>query len=240
MLGGKKIALIMPARDEALALPAVLNIVPREVDQLVVVDNGSTDATAKIARQHGATVVSERRAGYGMACLAGLAILQGDEPDIVAFADADGSDDLSRLNELIDLLISGEADLVLERRIPSESGALSLQQRFGNWLATTLIRLLWRYRYEDLGPMRAIRWDALNRLQMNDANYGWTVQMQIRALKKGLKIMEHPLPYRRRIAGVSKVSRNLKGTIRAGVKILWVIGSELISDSPACSRNSQN
>ncbi len=230
----------MPAKDEASALPVVLSTVPREVDQLLVVDNGSTDSTAEIARQYGARVVSERRAGYGMACLAGLAALEGDPPDIVAFADADGSDDLSRLNELLDPVISGEADLVLERRIPSESGALSLQQRFGNWLATALVRLLWRHGYEDLGPMRAIRWDSLKKLQMNDANYGWTVQMQIRALKKGLKVMEHPLPYRRRIAGVSKVSRNLKGTIRAGIKILWVIGSELVGGTDTCLKNSQN
>jgi glycosyltransferase involved in cell wall biosynthesis len=234
MYDGKKIALIMPARDEASALPAVLSKVPMEVDQLLVVDNGSTDNTAEIALHYGATVISERRAGYGMACLAGLAFLEGDKPDIVAFADADGSDDLSRLSELMGLIITGEADLVLERRIPSESGALSLQQRFGNWLATALVRLLWHHRYEDLGPMRAIRWDALKKLQMDDANYGWTIQMQIRAIKKGLAVLEHPLPYRRRIAGISKVSRNLKGTIRAGIKIFWVIGSELVGGPHAC------
>ena len=224
----------MPAKDEAPALPAVLRTVPREVDRLLLVDNGSTDATAEVARHHGATVVSERRSGYGMACLAGLAVLEEDPPDIVAFADADGSDDLSRLNELLDPIIREEVDLALENRIPAESGALSPQQKFGNRLATALVRLLWRHGYEDLGPMRAIRWDSIKRLEMDDANYGWTIQMQIRAIKKGLAVLEHPLPYRKRIAGVSKVSRNLKGTIRAGIKILWVIGSELVSGTRSC------
>jgi glycosyltransferase involved in cell wall biosynthesis len=226
MYYGKTIALILPARNEALALPSVLKDVPSEIDSVIVVDNGSVDTTASVARSYGATVVSEPAPGYGMACLAGIASLKIHPPDIVAFADADGSDDLTKLCNLIAPIQEGEADFVIEKRVSVEPQALSHQQRFGNWLAASLIRLFWGYSFGDLGPMRAIRWNSLSALSMTDQNFGWTVEMQIRALKTGLRIREYPLPYRKRAAGRSKVSRTLRGSVKAGVKILWVIFRE--------------
>jgi hypothetical protein len=172
-------------------------------------------------------VAFEPRPGYGRACLAGIAVLSRDPPDIVAFADGDGSDGLENLPTLLRPIMAGEADLVLAQRVVATRRALSPQQRFGNWLATRLIRILWGHRYTDLGPMRAISWGALDRLNMADRDFGWTVEMQIRALKTGLQVIECPLPYRDRTAGRSQVSRSFIGGVRAGVKILWVIGREL-------------
>jgi glycosyltransferase involved in cell wall biosynthesis len=228
----------MPARNEALSLPSVLRSVPREMDRVIVADNGSTDNTAQIARAAGAQVVAEPRPGYGRACLAALAAMEISPPDIVAFADADGSDDLSRLPELIDPLTTGEADFTLERRIPVEANALSLQQRLGNWLATRLVRFLWGYAYQDLGPMRAITWSALRRLDMNDPNYGWTIEMQVRALQHGLRVMELPVPYRSRKAGRSKVSGTITGSLRAGAKILSIIGHEALRERRLLSKKT--
>ena len=223
-----KIALIIPARNEELSLPGVLKNVPPRIRRIVVVNNGSVDRTALIARLHGAEVVHEPTPGYGRACLAGLAALRDNPPDIVAFVDADGSDELSCLPDLIDQVASGESDLVLGRRIPTESRALSFQQRFGHLLATGLIRLFWKHRFRDLGPMRVIRWGALERLAMTDQAFGWTVEMQVRALKHGLRIVEIDVPYHVRSAGKSKISRTLTGTVKAGTTILWVIGRELV------------
>ncbi len=222
------IALIIPARNEELSLPGVLGNVPTEITRVVVVDNGSTDATAQVAAEYGARVVTEPVAGYGRACLSGLAFLRNDPPDIVAFVDADGSDELSRLPDLIAPVAAGEQDLVLGRRIPLDSAALSFQQRFGHLLATRLIRLFWKHRYRDLGPMRVIRWEDLERLAMTDQAFGWTVEMQVRALKHGLRILEIDVPYHKRTAGKSKISRTITGTVKAGSTILWVIGRELI------------
>jgi len=221
------IALIIPARNEELSLPGVLRNVPSGISRVVVVDNGSTDATAQVAVEYGARVVVEPVAGYGRACLAGLASLRNNPPDIVAFVDADGSDELSRLPDLIAPVAVGEADLVLGRRVPDERKALSFQQRFGHILATGLIRLFWKHRFRDLGPMRVIRWTELERLAMSDRAFGWTVEMQVRALRHGLRIREIDVPYHLRTAGKSKISRTIQGTVKAGSTILWVIGKEV-------------
>lgn len=226
----KTIALVIPARNEAPTLPGVFRTIPAEVDRILVVDNGSIDDTARVAEEHGAKVVSEPKAGYGRACLAGLAALEVDPPDIVAFGDADGSDDLSRLFELLDPLVNEQAELALAMRIPVEPQALSLQQRFGNRLATRLIRFFWGHDYRDLGPMRAITWEGLKQLEMSDPNYGWTIEMQIRALQEGLRVKEFPIPYLRRKAGRSKVSGTVVGSFRAGGKILWIIGREILRE----------
>lgn len=220
-------ALIIPARNEELSLPAVLAGVPSPVTWVVVVDNGSSDATAAVARACGARVVHEPVPGYGSACLAGIAALADDPPDLVAFADADGSDGVENLGELIQPILDNEAELSLALRVPDHGRSLTPQQRFGNRLATRLIRLIWGHDYGDLGPMRVITWQALQRLGMEDRDFGWTVEMQIRAVKAGLRIRETPLPYHLRLAGESKISRTLSGVVRAGAKILWVIGREL-------------
>lgn len=220
-------ALIIPARNEELSLPTVLRSVPAGVSRVIVVDNGSTDNSAEVARANGAEVVSETRPGYGIACLAGIEALKENPPDLVVFADADGSDGVENIGILLEPLLTGEAEMVLARRVPKDRKALSTQQRFGNWLATRLIRLIWGYDYQDLGPMRAISWQALLCLNMRDRDFGWTVEMQIRAVKHKLRVVEKPLPYHIRIAGKSKISRTVSGVFRAGSKILWVIGREL-------------
>ena len=228
-ISAPKIALIIPARDEEFSLPGVLGNLPAGIGRVVVVDNGSADGTARVAAAHGAMVVFEPVAGYGRACLAGLAALRDIQPEIVAFVDADGSDDLTRLTDLIAPVAAGEQDLVLGRRIPVDRRALTPQQRFGHWLATGLIRFFWGYRYYDLGPMRVASREALERLDMADEAFGWTVEMQIRALKHGLRIMEIDVPYHQRSAGTSKISRTIAGTVNAGCTILWIIGRELVT-----------
>ncbi|MBJ6725145.1 glycosyltransferase family 2 protein [Geomesophilobacter sediminis] len=227
---GTDIALVIPARNEELTLPGVLQGLPSVFSRVVVVDNGSTDGTAAVARTCGAEVVHEPAAGYGRACLAGLAALRSDPPDLVAFVDADGSDDLACLPLLIAPVVKGEQDLVLGARVPAVRQALSLQQRFGHLLATGLIRFIWKHRFADLGPMRVIRWTALERLSMADQNFGWTVEMQVRAVKRRLRIAEIPVPYYPRRAGKSKISRTVSGTVRAGTIILSVIARELLRD----------
>lgn len=222
----RKILLIIPARNEALSLPVVLKAVPVEVTKILVVDNGSTDKTAAVAAANGAEVVAEGFPGYGSACLAGIASVSADPPDIVAFADADGSDGVANLPALLDPVLAGRAELVLAQRVPVSRNSLSLQQRCGNRLAVMLIRLFWGYPYHDLGPMRAVRWDALMSLGMKDRTWGWTVEMQIKAVVQKLRIMEVPLPYNERIAGKSKISRTLTGVAKASAKILTVIARE--------------
>lgn len=224
------IALIIPARNEELSLPGVLKNVPSAITRVVVVNNGSTDGTPRVAAAYGAEVVFEPVAGYGRACLAGLAALRENPPEIVAFVDADGSDELACLPVLIAPVVAGEQDFVLGERIAVERQALSCQQRFGHWLATGLVRLFWKHRYRDLGPMRVIRWEALQRLAMADLDFGWTVEMQVRAVRHGLKTLEIRVPYYQRRAGKSKISRTLAGTIKAGNTILRVIGRELLAD----------
>ena len=225
------IAFIIPALNEEVALAPMLDGLRAALDaaacadaDIVVVDNGSRDATPDVARKHGARVISESRRGYGQACLAGIAALSR-ATEIIVFLDADGSDDPEDLLGLLTPVRDGEADLVLGSRIAAakSSGAFTPQQAFGNWLATRLMRLLFGVRYTDLGPFRVIRRESLDRLQMKDTNYGWTIEMQIKAHRAGLRVQELPVNYRKRIAGESKISGNFVGTLRAGWKILWVI-----------------
>jgi glycosyltransferase involved in cell wall biosynthesis len=191
---------------------------------VIVVDNGSTDRTAQVARAHGAQVVHEPHRGYGSACLAGMAALAPDVT-VVAFMDGDGSDDPADLPRLLEPIVRGDADMVLGSRVlgERETGALTPQQRFGNALATVLLRALHGARYSDLGPFRAIRREALDRLGMRDTSFGWTVEMQIKAARHGLRVQEIPVHYRKRRAGQSKISGTLRGTISAGAKITWTI-----------------
>jgi len=198
-------------------------IPPGLYQQIIVADNGSRDRTAEIARQAGATVVSEPQRGYGAACLRALANLP-PATDTVVFMDADSSDDPCEAVSLLEPILQGRADFVLGSRTlgKAEKGSLQPHQRFGNALATFLIRVLYGYRYTDLGPFRAIRLDALRKLDMRDRNYGWTIEMQIKAVSHKLRIEEVPVSYRSRI-GVSKVSGNLKASVLAGIKILWTV-----------------
>lgn len=221
------IGVIIPARNEAAALPGVLHAILPRVAEVIVVDTASTDGTPEIAHRLGARVVAEPRRGYGRACLAGIAALSR-EVDTVLFMDADAADRPEDLAMLLAPIEAGEADLVIgARSLGVERGALTPQQRFGNALACLLIRLIWGVRYTDLGPFRVIRRDALARLGMRDETWGWTVEMQVRAARLGLRVAEVPVGYRRRI-GTSKISGTLSGTIRAGWKILWVIGAEAL------------
>jgi glycosyltransferase involved in cell wall biosynthesis len=225
------IAFIIPALNEEAALAPMLDGLRAALDaaacadaDIVVADNGSRDATAAVARKHGARVVSEPRRGYGQACLAGIAALSSDTNTVV-FLDSDGSDDPEDLVRLLTPVREGKADLALGSRTAAakSSGAFTPQQAFGNWLATELMSLFFGARYTDLGPFRVIRRDALERLQMRDSNYGWTIEMQIKAHRSGIRVVEIPVNYRRRIAGESKISGNFVGTMRAGWKILWTI-----------------
>jgi glycosyltransferase involved in cell wall biosynthesis len=225
--GGLCVGIVIPARNEALALPHVLRAIPPWIAEVVVVDNGSTDGTAEVARRHGARVVAEPRRGYGFACLAGIAALS-PEVDTVLFMDGDAADCPEDIARLLAPIAAGEAELVIgARTLGVERGALTPQQRFGNALACLLVRWIWGVRYTDLGPFRAIRRDALARLGMRDETWGWTVEMQVRAARLGLRVEEVPVGYRCRI-GQSKISGTLSGTIRAGTKILWVIGAEAL------------
>lgn len=219
--------LIIPARNEELNISALLTALPPQTLRYVVVaDNGSTDQTAKLARDHGAVVVYEPQRGYGAACLAGLRWIAAldDPPDVVAFIDADLADNPAQLPNLCAPITNGAADLVIgSRRRLAQPGALTSTQRFGNALACRLIRLVTGQRYSDLGPMRAIRWSSLQTLAMTDRTWGWTVEMQFKAATHGLRVVEIDVPYRRRNAGQSKISGSWVGSARAGWKIITTI-----------------
>jgi len=218
------IDVVIPALNEERALPHVLAEIPAQVRRIVVADNGSTDRTAEVARAMGATVVHEAERGYGAACLAALRLLASDPPDVVVFLDGDHSDFPAELPTLVTPIAAGQAELVVGSRNRGNvaRGALTPQQRAGNAIACAALRLLYGVRYSDLGPFRAIRWSALERLQMIDRNYGWTVEMQVKAAKQKLPYAEVPVSYRVRI-GESKVSGTLRGTLGASRKILWVL-----------------
>ncbi|KUG07548.1 glycosyltransferase family 2 protein [Solirubrum puertoriconensis] len=220
---------IIPAHNEARSIGRVLAEIPAGwVREVIVVDNASTDDTAAAAQAGGATVLRENRPGYGWACLRGMAHCYArhahEQPGIIVFLDGDYSDYPEELPALVQPILSGAADMVIGSRAlgQREKGAMLPQQIFGNWLATTLLRRLYGAHFTDLGPFRAIRADALHRLQMQDKTYGWTVEMQLKAARHGLRSTEVPVRYRRRI-GVSKVSGTVKGTLGAGYKILWTI-----------------
>lgn len=222
-----RIVCVIPALNERDAIGLVVAAVPRWVDRIVVADNGSTDGTADVARAAGADVVIAARRGYGAACLAGIAAAR--DADIIVFLDGDNSDEPSEMADLVDPILRDEADFVIGSRAIGdvEPGALTPQQVFGNWLATRLIRLIWGARFTDLGPFRAIRRTALDQLAMADQTYGWTVEMQVKAVEHGLRSLEVPARYKQRI-GVSKVSGTLKGSVLAGYKILSIIGTHAL------------
>jgi len=232
---GKRISVVIPALNEEAAIGRVLAEIPAWVDLVVVADNGSRDRTAAVARKAGAIVVEEPEPGYGAACLAGLEHIA--DADVVVFLDGDYSDYPEDMTALVGPIIAGRYDMVLGSRIlgEREAGALTPQQHFGNWLATSLIRLIWGARYTDLGPFRAISRTALDRLKMADRNYGWTVEMQVKAAELGFRSLEVPVRYRRRI-GVSKVSGTISGSIKAGIKILSVIGRHALRARSAKAR----
>ena len=221
------IGVIIPAFNEENAVAEVINEIPRAwVQEIVVVDNNSKDNTAEKAKLAGATVLSEKRQGYGWACLKAIEYYEHKnlQPDIIVFLDADHSDYPAELPQVVAPIIENNIEMVIGSRNLGnrEPGSITPQQVFGNWLATRLLRLFYGLKFTDLGPFRAIRFDKLLQLQMQDKTYGWTVEMQIKAAKQKLKCCEVPVNYRQRI-GFSKVSGTVKGTIGAGYKILYTL-----------------
>ena len=249
MRGGRRIGCIIPACNEEVAIGKVIAAIPDWVDRILVVDNGSTDGTGAAARRAGADVIRVDERGYGAACLGGLSELQrganvaapcpsaavaateiGSEAiDIVVFLDGDFSDHPQEMHTLVDPIVAGRADMVIGSRVlgDAEPGALTPQQRFGNGLATQLLRWIWGVAYTDLGPFRAIDLALLRKLNMADRTFGWTVEMQIKAANTGLVGIERPVSYRKRI-GTSKISGTLSGTVKAGARILTLIAREAL------------
>jgi len=224
-----KILVIIPAFNEAESIGKVVGDIPKGlVEEVVVVNNSSTDATEENARAAGATVIREDQKGYGFACLAGIAYAsakpESERPTIIVFIDGDYSDYPDQMGDLIAPIVDDGYDMVIGSRSLGnrEKGAMAPQQVFGNWLATRLMRLFYGVRYTDLGPFRAIRYDRLMALGMKDQTYGWTVEMQLKAAKKKYRTTEVPVHYRKRI-GVSKITGTVKGTIMAGYKIIFTI-----------------
>lgn len=220
------IKVIIPAYNEQNSIAKVINDIPKIVDEVIVINNNSTDNTEINARKAGATVLIERRKGYGYACLKGMDYIakQKTKPEIVVFLDGDYSDYPEQLTAIIDPIIKDNIDFVIGSRVKElrEDGAMTPQQIFGNWLATSLMKLFFGAKFTDLGPFRAIKYNKLLALKMEDKTYGWTVEMQLKALKQKLNYTEVPMKYRNRI-GVSKVSGTVKGSIFAGIKILsWI------------------
>ena len=221
------IKVVVPAQNEERAIGKVISEIPDWVSEVIVADNGSIDATAQVARDHGATVISVPTPGYGRACLGGIAAAW--EYDILVFLDGDASDYPEDMGALVQPIRDGEADMVIGSRPLGqlEPGSLTPQQRFGNALACWLIKVIWKHRYTDLGPFRAISREGLEKLDMQAPTFGWTVEMQIRALKQGLRCQDVPVRYRKRI-GKSKISGTVKGVVMAGVYILGTIFVEAV------------
>lgn len=219
------IDVIIPALNEEKSLPLVLEEIPSDwVRRVIVVDNGSTDATAELAEKGGAIVIRQDERGYGAACLAGLEFLSSDPPKIVVFLDGDHSDFPAELPRLIEPILIDDVEMVIGSRTIGrrEKGALLPQAIFGNKLACSLVEILYGYQFSDLGPFRAVAWDALERMGMKDRDFGWTVEMQIKAARLGISSTEVPVSYRKRI-GKSKITGTVKGTVKAGYKILYTI-----------------
>ncbi len=224
-----KIDVIIPAFNEESSIAKVIRDIPKDwVREVIVCNNNSTDNTAQVASDAGATVLLQPKMGYGSACLKGMEYIaqktNEDIPDIVVFLDGDYSDHPEELPMLVKPIINDQVDLVIGSRAAGdmEQGAMMPQQIFGNWLATSLIRFIYKYEFTDLGPFRAIKYDKLLELKMNDPDFGWTVEMQVKAAKYKFECKEIPVSYRQRI-GVSKVSGTIRGTVLAGHKILWTI-----------------
>jgi glycosyltransferase involved in cell wall biosynthesis len=221
-----QIKVIIPAYNEADSIANVIRDIPNTVSEIIVVSNGSDDDTAEVASKAGATVLTEERRGYGYACLKGINYITSlpRQTDIVVFLDGDYSDYPDQLDTIVAPIIEEDIDLVIGARVKElrEAGSMTGPQIFGNWLATRLMRLFFGSRFTDLGPFRAIKYDKLMALSMEDKTYGWTVEMQLKALKRKYTYKEVPVKYRNRI-GVSKVSGTVKGAIFAGIKILsWI------------------
>ena len=220
------IKVIIPAFNEEKSIAKVIAEIPDFVEEIVVVNNNSTDQTAQVATKAGANVLTEKSKGYGYACLKGIDYLsQKDKtPDILVFLDGDFSDFPQELTKVIQPIIEGSVDFVVGARVKElrEKGSLTPQQVFGNWLACFLMKILYQSSFTDLGPFRAIKWSTLEKLQMSDKTYGWTIEMQLKVLRQKISYQEIPVSYKKRI-GVSKVSGTVRGTIFAGVKIIgWI------------------
>lgn len=226
MSSGLLVDVIIPAFNEEKSIPKVISAIPSWVRHIVVANNNSTDSTAEVAQKSGAIVVFEGQKGYGKACLTAMDWIKSQEvqPDVLVFLDGDFSDYPEEMGLLIKPIEEGKADMVIGSRALGnrERGSMTLPQVFGNWLATTLMRWIQGAHYSDLGPFRAIGWKKLLELEMRDENYGWTIEMQIKAHQRGLRYLEVPVTYRKRI-GVSKVSGTVKGVIGAGYKIILTI-----------------
>lgn len=217
-------AIIIPALNEEESIGKTLDALDGSLFRIIVADNGSTDQTTTIAKEHGAEVVTAKRRGYGSAVLAGISHLASSPPHVVVILDADLADDITRIQELIDPIVKGRAELVIsDRTKTSEQGALSRPQRFGNALATELIYVVSGYKYRDMGPYRAIKFSSLMQLQMTDPTWGWNVEMQLKAINHGLRVIEIPMKYRARSYGKSKISGDIVGSFRAGIRILQAV-----------------
>ena len=237
-----RIVTIIPALDEEKSLPKVLADIPSDVvSEVFVVDNGSADRTAERAREAGATVLHEPRAGYGQACLTGIAAQAQQPPDVIVFVDGDYSDRPGEMRQLLEPILNDEADFVIGSRVlgAREPGALAPHARWGNWLATKMIRVLYGYRFTDLGPFRAIRYDTLLSLDMQDRDYGWTAEMQAKAARFSVRAMEVPVSYHRRI-GISKITGTVKGTVLAGWKIITTILKYRVSGASPARLNASS
>lgn len=221
------IKVIIPAYNEEKAIGNVIKEIPNSVSEIIVISNNSTDNTIQVAKSAGATVLSENRKGYGYACLKGMEYIASQEikPDIIVFLDGDYSDYPEELTKIIEPIQNNNIDFVIGARVARlrEKHSMTPQQVFGNWLATTLMKGFFSARFTDLGPFRAIKYDKLLALKMEDKTYGWTVEMQLKVLKQKMSYQEIPVRYKNRI-GISKVSGTVKGTIMAGIKIIgWIL-----------------